>query len=88
VSAVRPTPAPGRRGRPPCCPRELAIRVVQLRHQGLSYAAISAVLNAEGVPTPTGRPLWRKAYIDRLLHTRYVRDIMESGLWDRPSGAA
>ena len=81
-------PVPGRRGRPPCCPRELAIRVIQLRRQGLSYAAISDVLNADGVPTPTGRPLWRKAYVDRLLHTRYVRDILESGACDQPSGPA
>jgi len=73
-----PTPAPGRRGRPPCCPRELAVRVVQLRRQGLSYAAISDVLNADGIPTPLGRSRWRKAYVDRLLHTRYVREIMET----------
>jgi hypothetical protein len=71
------TPAPRRRGRPPRCPRELAVRVIRLRRQGLSYAAISVVLNTEGVPTPTGRPLWRKAYVDRLLHTQYVRDILK-----------
>jgi len=34
-------------------------------------------LNAEGIPTPTGRPLWRKTHIDRLLHTRYVQNIIQ-----------
>jgi recombinase len=70
-----------RRGRPPCCPRELAIRVIHLRHQGLSYAQISAVLNAEGIPTPAGRARWHKTHVDRLLHTQYARDVMaELGL--------
>jgi hypothetical protein len=87
VSAVVPVPIPRRRGRPPCCPRELAIRVIQLR-QRLSYAQISDVLNAEGIPTPAGRPLWRKEYVDRLLHTKYARDIMESEARDRPLGSA
>jgi hypothetical protein len=77
MSAVLPAPTPRRRGRPPCCPRELAIRIIRLRRQGLSYGAISAVLNAEGVPTPTGRPRWHKAYVDRLLHTRYVKELIE-----------
>jgi hypothetical protein len=75
LSTVTRTPT-RRRGRPPCCPRELAIRIIRLRHQGMSYAQISAVLNTEGIPTPTGRPLWRKAYVDRLLHTQYVRDLL------------
>jgi|HubBroStandDraft_1064217.scaffolds.fasta_scaffold1025413_2 hypothetical protein len=65
-----------RPGRPPCCPLEVALRVVDLRRQGLSYAEISAVLNAEGVPTPAGRPRWQRSYVDRLLHTRYVVDLL------------
>lgn len=67
----------GRRGRPPHCPRELAVRIVGLRGQGLTYREISAVLNAEGIPTPLGRPLWGKSYVDRVLHTEYVRKITE-----------
>ncbi len=35
------------------------------------------MLNAEGVPTPTGRPRWHKAYVDRLLHTRYVEELIK-----------
>ena len=77
MSAVLSAPTPRRRGRPPCCPRELAIRVIQLRRQGLSLGAISDLLNAERVPTPTGRPRWHKAYVDRLLHTRYVQELIE-----------
>jgi hypothetical protein len=48
-----------------------------LRAKGLTYAQISAVLNAEGVPTPMGRPRWLKSSVDRLLHTQYIRDILE-----------
>jgi len=66
-----------RPGRPPCCPRELAIRIVCLRRQGLSYTQICEVLNAEGVPTPMGRPRWSKSSIDRVLHTQYVRELIE-----------
>lgn len=73
---------PRRRGRPPCCSRELAIRVIKLRYQGLSYAQICIALNAAGIPTPAGRPLWRKAYVDRLLRTNYARDLIASGACD------
>jgi hypothetical protein len=65
----------------------ISFLVGQLR-QRLSYAQISDVLNAEGIPTPAGRPLWRKEYVDRLLHTKYARDIMESEARDRPLGSA
>ena len=66
-----------RPGRPPACPLAIVIRVVELRRQGLSYADISVVLNREGVPTPAGRPVWQKSYVDRLLHTRYAREISD-----------
>lgn len=77
MNAAALAPPPRRRGRPPRCPRDLALQVVMLRRQGLSYEQISAVLNAKGIPTPTGRPRWRKSSVDRLLHTRYVRDLIE-----------
>lgn len=48
-----------------------------MRSQGLTYMQICLVLNAHGVPTPMGRPLWQKSYIVRLLHTRYVQDLIE-----------
>jgi hypothetical protein len=69
---------PRRPGRPPACSLEIVIHVVELRLQGLSYADISVVLNREGIPTPAGRPVWQKSYVDRLLHTRYAREI-----WNR-----
>jgi hypothetical protein len=46
-----------------------------MRDKGLSYDEISTMLNAQGVPTPTGRPLWQKSYVDRLLHTQYALEI-------------
>jgi hypothetical protein len=66
-----------RPGRPPVCPREIALRAVQLRRQGLSYEAISLALNTEGVPTPMGGSRWLKSHVDRLLHTQYAREIAE-----------
>jgi hypothetical protein len=74
-----------RRGRPPSCPRELAIRIIAMRRQGLTLMQICIALNAHGIPTPAGRPLWRKSYIDRLLHTRYVQDILDEGTASRSS---
>jgi Recombinase len=64
------------RGRPPSCPRDLAIRIVSQRLQGLSYGQICALLNAEGIPTPEGKPRWLRSYVDRILHTRYAQDIL------------
>ena len=75
MSASHPEPQPRRPGRPPACPLEIVVRVVELRRQGLSYTEISVVLNREGIPTPAGRPVWQKSYVDRLLHTQYAREI-------------
>jgi hypothetical protein len=77
VSAAHSLPQCRRPGRPSACQREIVIRVVELRRQGLSYCAIGAVLNREGIPTPAGRPVWHKSYVDRLLHTQYAREIWE-----------
>lgn len=48
-----------------------------MRRNGLTLMQICIVLNAHGIPTPTGRPLWHKSYIARLLHTQYVQDLLE-----------
>lgn len=77
MSAIYSEPQPRRPGRPPVCPLAVVMHVVELRHQGMSYAEISAELNREGVPTPTGRLVWQKSYVDRLLHTQYAREIWE-----------
>jgi hypothetical protein len=53
-------------------PRELAqlaVRLIHLHTEGLSYEGIAALLNAEGVPTPGGGTRWLKSSVDRLLHT-------------------
>ena len=83
--AVASSP-PRRHGRPPCCRRELAILIIQFRRRDLSYAHIANLLNAAGIPTPAGRPLWHREYVDRLLHTQHVRDIIgaEAGDWPPP----
>jgi hypothetical protein len=65
------------RGRPPLCPRELAVRVIHLRYDGLSYRQIADMLNAEGVLTPLVSSHWLKSHVDRLLHTRYVMSLAE-----------
>ena len=65
------------RGRPPCCPREVIVRIIRLHRQGLSYERIAAQLNAEGVPTPAGGSRWLKSSVDRLLHAQYVRELID-----------
>jgi hypothetical protein len=55
----------------------LAIHVIELRARELSYARICDVLNEEGVSTPMGSSCWQKSHVDRLLHTKYVRDILQ-----------
>lgn len=79
MSASAVSPSHHRRGRPPSCSRELALRVIAMRRNGLTLMQICIVLNAHSIPTPTGRPLWHKSYIARLLHTQYVQDLLEEG---------
>jgi hypothetical protein len=67
-----------RAGRPPSCPTELILRIDDLRREGLSYAAISDELNTGGTPTPAGQPRWHRSYVDRLLHTRHAREVIEA----------
>jgi hypothetical protein len=77
VSAPKPSSGPKRRGRPPCCSRELATLVINMHQRGLTYMQICIALNAKGIPTPMGRPRWIKSSVARLLRTRYVREIIE-----------
>jgi Recombinase len=65
------------RGRPPCCPRELAERIVRMRLQGLTYGQTRVALNAKEIPKPMGGTRWRKSDVVRLLHTRYAKEILE-----------
>lgn len=75
MNALYSLSQPRRAGRPPACPMAIVAHVIELRLQGLSYAEISAELNHEGIPTPAGRLLWQKSYVDRLLHTQYAREM-------------
>jgi hypothetical protein len=31
----------------------------------------------EGLPTPAGQPHWHRSYVDRLLHARHAKKIVE-----------
>ena len=77
MSAPEPSPGPKRRGRPPCCSRELASLVINMHRQGMTYMQICIALNAKGIPTPMGRPRWIKSSVARLLGTRYVKDLID-----------
>ena len=82
MSAAAPSPGERGPGRPAHCPRELALRIIEMRQDGLSYAKISAALNAAQVPTPAGGSRWQKSTVDRVLHTRYsekIRKELRSG---------
>ncbi|MBW4700331.1 recombinase family protein [Micromonospora sp. RL09-050-HVF-A] len=56
-----------RLGRPPAPLPPSATRVVQLRDEGLSLAAIAATLNSEQVPTPSGKGTWAKSSVKYVL---------------------
>jgi hypothetical protein len=45
-------------------------RIRQLRDQGLSLAQIAEQLKAEGVPTTSGRGVWAKGNVERILSGR------------------
>jgi hypothetical protein len=67
-----------RRSRPPVINDEVAMRIVELRQQGLSYEAIANTLNAERAGTPLVS-VWTKAHVDRVLHTQYARNRIDTG---------
>jgi hypothetical protein len=49
-----------------------------MRNNGLSYQAICDALNAQGTPTPAGRPRWGRSHVSRLVYTRAAREMAES----------
>ncbi|QXN91884.1 recombinase family protein [Nocardia iowensis] len=64
--------APQRRGRPRTCPDDVVRRIVEMHQNGVGYRDICRSLNADGIPTPAGRPKWYPSYVSRLLNTRNV----------------
>jgi hypothetical protein len=59
-----------RLGRPPGQTPAAAQRAAELRSQGLSLAQIGAALDAEQVPTPSGKGRWGKSSVKYVL-TRF-----------------
>lgn len=70
-----PRAAGRRRGRPPCCTRQLMMEIITLRRQGLSFNGIAANLNERSIPMPQGRGHWYKSAVERLLKTQHARAI-------------
>ncbi|MFG1892125.1 recombinase family protein [Micromonospora sp. NPDC049051] len=56
-----------RLGRPPAPVPPSAARAAELRGEGLSLAAIAERLNAEKVPTPSGKGTWAKSSVKYVL---------------------
>jgi len=66
------------RGRPRLCTDEVLHRVLAMRNAGQPYQAICDVFNAEGVPTPAGRPYWWPSHVWRLVHTRSALEMSDA----------
>jgi hypothetical protein len=78
VTADRSVDGPRRRGRRQSGTRELALLVIRLRREkGLGYSRLADALNEGQVPTPKGGLCWHRSHVSRLLHTRWVQDIMK-----------
>ncbi len=56
-----------RLGRPPAPVPASGQRAAELRDQGLSLAQIAAALDAERVPTPSGKGRWGKSNVQYVL---------------------
>ncbi|MEV6922937.1 recombinase family protein [Dactylosporangium sp. NPDC051485] len=62
-----------RLGRPPAALPDGAPRAAELRAAGNSLAQIAAALNAEQIPTPSGRGQWTRSSVQYAL-TRYDQE--------------
>jgi Recombinase len=47
----------------------LVMRLQQMRASGLSLSQIAGQLQAEGLPTLSGKGQWQKGTVDKLLHS-------------------
>jgi hypothetical protein len=66
---------PRGRGRPSRLPRDVLARVVLLRREDWTLKAISDLLNAEGVPTPSGGTRWCPSHVSNLLYSRAAEEF-------------
>ncbi|WP_167837663.1 recombinase family protein [Nocardia altamirensis] len=51
-------------------------RVVTMRHNGMTYDAISTALNTKGITTPAGRPRWQRSHVWRLVRTAEAEQLL------------
>jgi hypothetical protein len=51
----------------------LVARLHQMRASGLSLSQIASQLQAEGLPTLSGKGQWQKGTVDKLLHSQAKR---------------
>lgn len=63
-----------RLGRPVVMSREVIDRIASLREEGLTLAAIAAVLNDDGVPTVQGGARWYASTVRAVLHRTDAAD--------------
>ncbi|WP_238534700.1 recombinase family protein [Gordonia polyisoprenivorans] len=56
-------------GRPRLVTEPIAQRIVGMREQGLSYAAIASELTAAGELSPAGRPTWQASTVRRICNS-------------------
>ena len=76
------SPTAGRRpvGRPPQATPELVSYLWTLRDEGLGYRAIAVRLNAEKIPTISGRQRWQHPHVIDVLHTAHAKQIRTAGM--------
>lgn len=66
----RPGPPPMR------CSAVVLARVVSMRRDGVSYAAIARALTADGIPKPAGGHGWQRNHVHRLLGTAAATSLL------------
>jgi hypothetical protein len=71
VEVSQESGVPGETGSPaPTAKAVIVARLRAMREQGMSLAKMAAQLTAEGVPTLTGKTVWQKGVVDKLVNGR------------------
>jgi hypothetical protein len=66
-------------GRPRCpVPDDVIHELVRLRQEGLPFEQVSAAMNANDWPTPTGCARWHTSYVHRVLSRPEVKVLIAS----------
>ena len=74
--AVRKPDPPASRGRPVAVPEAVVARIHHLRSEGLSFARIAALLDADGVPTCHGGERWWPSTVRFVLGRSTSADVL------------